>query len=277
MSHDFNQIIPQSPTGRVDALVMIGDMEYINTGNANSDTALSASTAKSIPVFYVVGNHELNNIYDLPTMRAKFANYSYFPNPGPNGSRNTTYSFNVGNMHIIVLNEYWDGDSNNKCEWYTPKGGLNDDDSCFKYGSNDGGFIPDKLFDWIRNDLDGNNNKWIVVVGHEPLFPYKNHIRDSIDENLTNRNKLENLFISKNVTAFISGHTHVSNLEIIDDIYHANAGVIGDNVKDGDNFATITYVYVNKTDYFVLDQIYENPGWNKPRILQGIIHQTMSV
>lgn len=266
LTNDFNQVIPQSPTGRVDAVLMIGDMEPINTGPVNTDAAYYGSTAKSIPAFYILGNHELNNVYDIITERAKFASYPYSPNPGPKGSRNTTYSFNVGDMHVIILNEYWDGDTGGKCKWSAPYGGLNTDDSCFKYNAGDGGFIPDKLFDWIKNDLSHNTKKWTIVVGHEPLYPYGRHVKDSIDENVTNRNKLENLFISNNVTAFVGGHTHFARLETIDNILQVNAGLLGDNVGDGDNFPTITYAYVDENGHFVFDQKYGNLAWKNPEM-----------
>ena len=264
LKEDFNQIIPQSPTGRVDAVVMIGDMNPIITGKVNTVAAYSNSTARNIPAFFVIGNHELNNINDLPADRFKFVSYAYSPKPGPIGSRNTTYSFNVGNIHIVTLNEYWDGNSNNNCDWYTPSGGLDNDDSCFKNSTGNGGFIPDTLFNWLNNDLDSNNKKWIIVVGHEPLYPWGGHVGDSLDANVTNRDTLENIFISKRVTAFIGGHTHRSGFKIVDNIFHANAGVIGDNVGNGDNFATIIYAYANTTGYFILEQKYENPTWSTP-------------
>ncbi len=87
--------------------------------------------------------------------------------------------------------------------------------------------------------LLAQRKKWIIVVGHEPLYPWGRHVGDSLDANLTNRDELENIFISKNVTAFIAGHTHYSGFKAIDNIFHANAGVLVDNVGNGDKFATI--------------------------------------
>jgi len=59
---DFNQIIPQSPTKRVDAVIMLGDMDTIEK-NLQS---LCRFNCKNIPVFYEIGNHELENKADLP-------------------------------------------------------------------------------------------------------------------------------------------------------------------------------------------------------------------
>lgn len=164
---DFNQIIPQSPTKRVDAVIMLGDMDTIE----KTSKAYGESTARNIPVFYEIGNHELENKADLPQIRKLFTSYPFNPLPGPDGSKDTTYSFDIGDMHIVVLNEYWDGNNNGICDWKTPSGGINADDSCFKYNDADGGFIPDALFKWLENELDRNTKNWTIVTGHEPLYP----------------------------------------------------------------------------------------------------------
>jgi len=226
---DLDQIIPHSPDGQVDAVVMVGDMDPIDSGTFNTIAAYSESTAKNIPSFFVVGNHEVDaNNYDMDFIRSRFSEYSFTPNPGPAGTSNTTYSFNVGDIHVVVLNEYWDGDSDPACAWYIPDGRANTGDACFKYSTDDGGFIPDALFTWLENDLNANTRNWTVVVGHEPLYPQgTNHVGNSLDEDATNRDRLQNLFISKDVTAFIGAHTHQSNLTTIDTIIHADAGVVG--------------------------------------------------
>lgn len=272
---DFNQIIPQSPTGYVNATVMIGDMNHVSTGSSNTDKAYAASTAKNVPAFFAVGNHDLENVVDVPAIRSKFNSYAYSPNPGPAGSRNTTYSFDIGNIHVVVLNIYWDGNANGVCDWHVPNGGLNTDDSCMKYSAGDGGFIPDALYNWLENDLSTNTKSWTIVVGHEPLYPWgTRHIGDSLDENKTNRDKLENLFISKKVTAFIGSHTHTSGIKTgisgikNDNTIQSNAGVIGGNVgveKGGDNFATIMYAYEDDVGNFVIEQKSENLTWATPR------------
>ena len=51
---DFDQIIPQSPTGRVDAILMVGDMEPINTGPLSTEVAIKSSSIKNVPVFSLV-------------------------------------------------------------------------------------------------------------------------------------------------------------------------------------------------------------------------------
>ncbi|MCE8429521.1 MAG: metallophosphoesterase [Candidatus Methanoperedens sp.] len=268
LTEDFNQIIPQSPNGKVDAVVMIGDMDPINNGTINTVAAYSSSTARNIPSFFAVGNHELDNPSDFPAIRSKFSSYSYHPKKGPAGTSDTTYSFDVGDIHVIVLNEYWDGGNNGACAWYAPKGRINMDDSCMKYSGTDGGYIPDGLFSWLQKDLSTNKKNWTVVGGHEVLYPQgTNHGGDSLDENKTNRDRLQKLFISKNVTAFVGGHTHHASLTTIGNVFHADAGVFGVMAGRGapnDNFATIIYANVNESGYFTITKVSENPTWSTP-------------
>ena len=270
LAGDFNQIIPQSPTGQVDAVLMLGDDNRINSGSHSTEGAFLDSTARNIPRFYIPGNHDMDsstNGGDLGVIKSFFASYAYSPNPGPDGSRNTTFSFDVGEIHVVMLNEYWDGNNNSNCDWFKPSSGLNADDGCYKYDSSDGGFIPDPLFTWLENDLNNNDKPAIVVVGHEQLYPYGLMVGGSLDKNITNRNRLQNIFITQNVTAFIGGHSHRAIIQSFDGIFHAGAGVIGDNVGSlgADNFATITYVTVDENGFFNITQKSENPNWNSVR------------
>lgn len=261
LKKDFDQIIPQSPSKKVDAVIMVGDMDYIE----ETSKIYSGSTAGNIPVFYVVGNHELDNKVDLPEIRKLFASYKFSPSNGPDGSKDTTYSFDLGEMHIVVLNEYWDGNNNGACDWQTPSGGINADDSCFKYDSVDGGFIPDALLKWLENDLDHNSKKWTIVTGHEPLYPVGRHVGDSLDKDKANRDKLEKLLISKNVSAFIAAHTHGSSVKNKDNIFHVDAGVSGIQtlLGSGDSFSSIIYTSANSTDLKII-HVKENPTWTTP-------------
>lgn len=266
---DLNQIIPQSPTGRVDAIVAIGDMNRINS----TESAHRNSTTKNITIFYSAGNHELRNTKDIFVLRDHFRKLPYNPIGGPKGTRNTTYSFNVDKMHVIVLNEYWDGDNDGNCDWYTPSGGKDLDDSCFKYSTVDGGFIPYALYKWIKKDLNISKDNFSIVVGHEPLYPWGGHVGSSLDKNITNRDELQNLFKSKNVSAFIGGHTHHSGFRIKDKVVHANAGVFGDNADTGDGFASIIYTWVNAS-YMFIEHVYENDTWDNVGRKRLVINKT---
>lgn len=61
----------------------------------------------------VVGNHEAETAADMEWLRAYGAGSSVSSavNAGPLGCGETTYSFDYGNSHFVVLNEYCDGAS----------------------------------------------------------------------------------------------------------------------------------------------------------------------
>lgn len=250
---DLGQIIPQSPTKRVDAVIMIGDMDTID----RTSRAYEGSTAKDIPLFYVVGNHELNNKNDLLDIRKAFASYRFDPSPGPDGTRETTYSFDIGDMHVVVLNEYWDGNNDGVCDWKVPDGGINADDSCFKYDKGEGGFITDAQMKWLENDLDRNNKNWTIVVGHEPLYPTGRHVGNSLDKDKENRDKIAELLTAKKVSVFAAAHTHFSNVANIDGIFHINGGVSGIQTiqGSGDPFTSIIYAFPESSDQLKLTHV----------------------
>ena len=255
---DLDQVIPLSPTGKVDALFLMGDMETIS----NTLKSVNASTAKDIPIYFVIGNYEAGSNSETALIQSRYSNSSFLLAPGPPGTDRTTYSMNVGNMHIINMNEYWDGAT---------------DDS---YGN---GYIQDALYNWISNDLSGTT-RYKIVVGHDPLYPVGRHVNDSLDANITNRDNLQALFVSKNVDLFIGGHTHNAGLQNISGIFHANSGTSGtgpnpdgkDSLGPEDSFASILYTYTNDTGSLLLTWKRENLTWDTPAAITYTINNVIS-
>lgn len=246
LTKDFNQILPQSPTGKVDAIILLGDMSKISQVRK----AYSSSTAKKIPIFHVIGNHEVENNEDMAAVRSSYGNSLIPLNPGPEGTDKTTYSFNAGNFHIVNMNLYWDGRKN---------------DAWFKYGDG-GGYVPDALYNWVNTDLAKTSQPWKIVVGHEPLYPLGYHVGNSLDQNVENRDKLENLFISRKVAVYLSGHTHTSAVQLKGSVYHVAAGVTGTGTeKDKDSFASIIYTHTNKANDLIITWKREDPTWSTPK------------
>jgi predicted phosphodiesterase len=244
ITEDLNQVIPHSPTGKVDAIFFMGDMTKLSL----TLQAVAASNVKNVPVYFVMGNHEAQSSSETAIIQGRYSN-SIFPlNPGPAGTDKTTYSMNVGNIHLINMNEYWDGAT---------------DDSYLKYSSNDGGYVPDALYNWMSTDLS-NTSDWKIIVGHDPLYPVSRHVGNSLDADKANRNKLQALFVSKNVSIFFGGHTHIAGVQIIDGVYHVSTGVIGSGAGgSGDEFASISYAY-STANNLTLTWKHEDPNWNSP-------------
>ena len=249
LTKNFNQVEIQSPTGKVDAIVLMGDF----VRNSMAQQAFADSNVKNIPVFWVMGNHEvmegdagaIHNLYSilkLPT------------NPGPNGTDKTTYSFNVGNIHVINMNEYWDGKQNDA--WIG--------------GGSGGGYVGTALYNWISNDLSKTTD-WKIVVGHEPLYPSGRHIGTSLDSDKVNRDKLQALFVSKKVSVFVSGHTHSASVVKHDTVFHVASGETGAK-KTTDKFQSLIYTYTTANN-LVLAWKHENPTWSTPKIATYTINK----
>lgn len=145
--------------------------------------------------YNVVGNHELDDPkgLDMEWIRDRFHSLPYIVNKGPVNCEETTYSFDYGNTHFVVLNEYYDG--------YSDTG-------------TDGNIVPE-LLSWLKEDLEKNTKPAIFIFGHEPAFPMPDeywkdarHHRDSLNKYPKNRDAFWNLLEDKGVAAYICGHMH---------------------------------------------------------------------
>ena len=133
----------------------------------------------------VLGNHDLSPS-DLSWVHNNFATFPYIVNQGPSPTETTTYSFDYGIGHFVVLNEYYDG---------ARETGTNGD-------------ADDALYNWLLDDLAATTQPAIFVFGHEPAFPEYRHVGDSLDGHPANRDRFWKLLNDTGVVAYICGHTH---------------------------------------------------------------------
>jgi len=142
-----------------------------------------------------IGNHEAETPADMTWLRDEYnvghgdrsALKTFTHKDGPVTCKETTYSWDFGNAHFVMLNQYWDGNSD--------------------IGT-DGDIMP-ALYDWLKADLDANTQPVVFVFGHEPAFPFHRHVSNSLDKYPDNRDAFWALLEDKGVCAFICGHTHV--------------------------------------------------------------------
>jgi len=247
---DLNHIMEFSPTGvnDVDAIFFVGGAHKISQVKEAHQT----SDAKDVPIYFTTDNEEIESDKDMEELYDTFDNSNIQLNPGPFGSNKTTYSMNIDDFHIVNMNVYWNGSSNDR---YSGKGS--------------GGYIHDKLYQWVNNDLQDSNKKWKIVLSHSPLYPENRHVGESLDKNEENRDKFENLLVSQNVPIFIASHTHYASINIHDNIYHVDAGVAGAKTRDSntDGFTSIMYTHThNNGQTLKLTWMRENPTWKTPII-----------
>jgi predicted phosphodiesterase len=146
-------------------------------------------------IYFVLGNHDSH-----PSGEVYFKSNitSYYPINGPDSApEGTIFSFDRGDCHFVVTNQYWN------------------------YAS--GGYTPQQL-DWIEQDLSSSQKPFKFVIGHEPAFPQFRHVGDSLDADPLMRDDFWQILSENYVTAFICGHTHYIYSDLVDDVYQFDAG-----------------------------------------------------
>ena len=163
------------------------------------------------PMYAAVGNHELDKPEYIAYLREFNRGGRTLPNivrSGPPGAVETCYSLDNGPVHVVVINQYYDG--------------TRDDVP--------GGDISPALYDWLAEDLAANDRPYVFVVGHEPMVSIPDmdngrvrHLGDSLDEHMENNHRFASLLRRHKVTAFICGHTHNASAARINGLWQINS------------------------------------------------------
>lgn len=202
----------------------------------------------------VVGNHEIETAADMEWLRA----YDYDPNgsdppnivsTGPPRCPETTYSFDYGNAHFVVLNEYCDDVSDTHTD----------------------GDVVDVLYNWLVADLNATDKTHVFVFGHEPAYPQPDanngrlrHLGDSLDGHPVNRDRFWDLLESKGVTAYVCGHTHNYSAVKIDSVWQLDAGHAR---GQGDPDAPSTFILIHVNGGIVTFETYRDDASGGPYTL----------
>ncbi len=146
------------------------------------------------PYYLVAGNHD---IFDN-----KFAENTFIKKFDLKSS--LYYSFDYEDTHFIALNT-------------EEVGNL--------------GKIIGEQYRWLVDDLKKNKNKFIVVMGHRPLFPVNEHIGSSLDAYPELRDKLFKTLKKYNVKVYLCGHEHLLNISNHKDILQIISGGAGAPIR----------------------------------------------
>ncbi len=192
--------------GRGAFMVSPGDIDPPQHVNDTIEKVLG----KEYTWYPVVGNHEAETEEDMVWLRdwAKKG----IPNlvrRGPENCEETTYSFDFENAHFVIINQYYDGESDT---------GTNGD-------------VCEPLYQWLKNDLEANSKPHIFVFGHEPIVSIPDadngrhrHKGDNLDEHPGNNHRFQILLRKHNITAYLNGHTHNFSFARINGLWQLDAG-----------------------------------------------------
>jgi hypothetical protein len=170
-----------------------GDMDPAKTTREQLDKALGSGVAW----YPVVGNHEVDSKETMAYLRDYFnSRLKGKVAPGPQGTQQTTYSFDAGDVHIAVIDTYWDGKADSS-------------------GDARAKTVAPALLAWLEKDLKASNKPWKLVAGHEPAFPQPDkqwdnarHIGDSLDRDKPSRDAFWKMLEDQGVAVYLCGHTH---------------------------------------------------------------------
>jgi predicted phosphodiesterase len=184
----------------VDFVIVPGDFDptdesYANYYSAHGYTVGSEHQPDRQEIYFVLGNH------DSPPSGEVYFQFNiapFYPTNGPGAApQGTIFSFDRGDSHFVVTNQYWN------------------------YA--DGGYTSQQL-DWIEQNLASSQKPFKFVIGHEPAFPQFRHVGDSLDIDTQMRDDFWQILSDNNVTAYICGHTHYIYSDLVDSVYQLDAG-----------------------------------------------------
>ncbi len=237
------------PAGPGSFMVVCGDLDDFDTvRDAIAATIAAPQQAKGsdYPFYPVVGNHDVlmtgTQSIDLNGWRSRqlvdynrenlkhIVNWgpdipSRLPGYGDDGVRYTTYSFDYGNSHFVVLDQYGLND------YKTPEGN-------FPARGNARIFKP--IHDWLAKDLAQTKQEHIFIFGHQGMTG-----RLALAE-ASGAGTFWNLLAQYPVRAYFYGHEHAYSINTEQPYAVICVGHARDNVTvfvDGENVRIETFIH----------------------------------
>ncbi len=198
------QSVARLPGGPGGFMISVGDISPAQTTRSRLDQVFG----KDFTWYPVVGNHELKGTGADPAENDMLYLRKYYDerlkgrvNPGPKGTTETTYSFDAGDVHIAVINLYWDGEA------------APESDRAHLYSD-----VVKPLSAWLEQDLQASRKPWKLVVGHEPPWPQADrdwgearHEETGLTLQPGKLHRFWAILEEQGVAAYLCAHTHRYN------------------------------------------------------------------
>ena len=192
-------------------MFMLGDNAYNNGTDPEYQAAVFETypeLLRQLPVWPTLGNHDgysadsgtqtgpYYEIFDLPTL-AQAGGQSSFTE--------AYYSFDYGNIHVVVLDSY---------------------DSDRSAGGN--------MLQWLEGDLALNDKPWLIAVWHHPPYTKGSHNSDTEGRLIDMRQNALPILEAWGVDLVLTGHSHTYERSYLVDGHYGTSGTIdvGANILD---------------------------------------------
>lgn len=217
---------------RADFMITTGDMDPLVEAKQKIDAAFGSG----FEWYPVMGNHEKEHEEDVQFLGDYYWNTLHgYVNPGPFGSGGTTYSFDKGPVHFVILDVYWNGEPDDGADpgfwpWEGPKSR-----------------VQPELLTWLKNDLANSNKRWNLLFFHNPVDPQPcdQHLefcecrhKDKIDKDEEDVAKFCKVLEDCCVTACFVSHTHRYSaviLEATSRVWQLDSAMARGPEDDGDD------------------------------------------
>lgn len=201
--------------GACEAMKSLGAGAFmISPGDIDPPAPVRATLDRYLGTNYiwypVVGNHDAEQPRNMAWLRnwAK-AGIPHLVRRGPPGAEETCYSFDFGNSHFVVLNDYYDGHVD-----AVPNGD-----------------VSDAALAWLEKDLTATGKPLIWVTGHKPIESVpdmdtgrRRHESESVSRNTIHLKRFLELLKEHHVRAYLCGHTHDSSVAKVKGVWQADSG-----------------------------------------------------
>ncbi len=196
----YSQIIDMTIAEAPHIVVMTGDYVYSVTNDLGANALrwsaflnVTERLAHYVPIYAAVGNHDTGLAVGSPMISYFLDAFEQFGEPS------TYFSFNYAGVHFVILDSEVSG----------PQGRITGSQSS-----------------WLTSNLMSSGSRMKFVFVHRPLYPLS-HIGSSLDVNKTERDGLQQLFESTNVTLLVAGHDHLYNRMTVNGVVHLITGGAG--------------------------------------------------
>jgi len=194
---EFSQLVDLIITEEPDIVIMTGDYVLVVSEDHSANlvawerfTNITDRLGHYAPIYGLIGNHDTSAYTGTIRLEYFFDAFEMYDEPS------TYFSFDYAGVHFTLLNSE---------EQYIE------------------GRITGAQYDWLVDDLTDTTNSMKFVFAHQPMYPLR-HIGSALDRNMTEMNRLQQLFEDKNVTLFAAGHDHLFDRLTVNGVVHIIAG-----------------------------------------------------